>query len=243
MYFRQAEFDIRCEWGYQGVIQLAPQSDAVVIIDVMSFCTCVDIAVNNGAIVYPFQWKDETALAYAQSEGAVLASVDRSSENEYTLSPTSLLRIAPGTRLVLPSPNGATLSLATGPVPTFAGCLRNAEAVARAVERVGKRIALIPAGERWADGSLRPAIEDWVGAGAIASYLPGVRSPEAQMAEDSFLAVRANLTACLEHCSSSKELIGRGFASDVALAMAFNVSHAAPMLVDRAFRSSDLPLP
>jgi 2-phosphosulfolactate phosphatase len=45
MFFNQQAFMIRCEWGTCGVAQLAPESDAVVIVDVLSFTTCVEIAV------------------------------------------------------------------------------------------------------------------------------------------------------------------------------------------------------
>ena len=239
MVFGQEEFDIRCEWGYQGLLHLAPTSDAVVIIDVLSFSTSVDIAIHNGAIVYPYQWRDETALAYAASQQAILASFERTSNTEYSMSPTSLLIIPAGTRLVLPSPNGSTLSLATGDMPTFTGCLRNAQAVAKAASTFGKRIALIPAGEKWEDGTLRPALEDWIAAGAIIAHLPGSRSPEAHTAETAFLAARSDLPTYLEHCGSGKELIGKGFASDVKLAFALNVSDTAPLLSNRAYRSFD----
>src|SRR5690606_29618051 len=113
MYFNQAEFDVRCEWGEHGVAQLAPESDAVVIVDVLSFSTSVDIAVGNGAIVYPYRGKGELALDYAQSVGAILADFHRTGEAGYSLAPSSLLYIPSGTRLVLPSLNGSTLSLAT----------------------------------------------------------------------------------------------------------------------------------
>lgn len=32
MYFNQAEFEVRCEWGEHGVVELAPISDAIVIV-------------------------------------------------------------------------------------------------------------------------------------------------------------------------------------------------------------------
>lgn len=50
MKFDQADFNIRGEWGQQGVSQLAPISDVVVIVDVLSFSTCVDIVTSRGAI-------------------------------------------------------------------------------------------------------------------------------------------------------------------------------------------------
>lgn len=41
MIYDQSEFDLRCEWGAQGVSQLASISDVVIIVDVLSFSTCV----------------------------------------------------------------------------------------------------------------------------------------------------------------------------------------------------------
>jgi 2-phosphosulfolactate phosphatase len=39
MSFNPQAFAIRCEWGAHGVAQLAPDSDAVMIVDVLSFTT------------------------------------------------------------------------------------------------------------------------------------------------------------------------------------------------------------
>ena len=149
----------------------------MVIVDVLSFATCVDIAVGNGASVYQYQWQDASAVAYAHSLGAVLASGSRQRTLGYSLSPSSLLHIPAGTRLVLPSPNGATLSLAAGQLPTLSGCLRNARAVAQALHRYGRRIGVVPAGERWKDGSLRPAVEDLLGQVPLSSTCRG-RAPQ-----------------------------------------------------------------
>jgi 2-phosphosulfolactate phosphatase len=154
----------------------------------------------------------------------------------YSLSPESLTRIQPGTRIVLPSPNGATLTLAAKPTPVLAGCLRNARAVALAAMKYGPRIAVIPAGERWKDDfSLRPAFEDLIGAGAIVRHLTGRLSPEAVSAVGAFEAAKSELDQHLRQCSSGRELIERGFSEDVQLASQLNVSDCAPVLIEDAF--------
>jgi 2-phosphosulfolactate phosphatase len=233
--FSQDAFLVRCEWGAQGLAALAPTSDVMIIVDVLSFSTCVDLAVGRGALLYPYRWKDERAAEYAASLQALLAQPRRRDAIGYSLSPASLRNIPAGTRLVLPSPNGATLSQATGTIPTLAGCLRNAIAVAQAAQVFGPRISLIAAGERWPDGGLRPAIEDWIGAGAIIQHLVGSRSPEAELAARAFLQAEADLPRILAACGSGQELGKCGFAEDVAIAAELNVSSCAPCLQDGAY--------
>lgn len=235
--FDQAEFDVRCEWGEPGVMALAPISDVIIIVDVLSFSTCVEVAVNRGAMVYPFREKGETAVSYAASLSAELASLQRG-QSRYSLSPHSLLQIPAGTRLVLPSPNGSRLTLATGNTPTLAGCLRNFRAVAQAAQTYGSRIAVIPAGERWfiGDGSLRPSFEDWVGSGAILSELNGRFSPEAQAAIATFQAIQPQLATLMQECSSGKELIAKGFPEDVALAADAGCSNCVPVLMEGCYQ-------
>ncbi len=234
MTYDQAEFDVRCEWGENGVSQLAPISEVVIIVDVLSFSTCVEIATSREAIVFPYRWRDETAAKFAVSMEAELAG-RRGRDARYSLSPQSLLGIPKGARLVLPSPNGSTLTLGTGETPTLAGCLRNYRAVALAAQKYGKRISVIPAGERWSDESLRPAFEDWIGAGAIISQLNGSLSPEARTALAAFRHAEAEAELLIKQCGSGKELLARGFEEDVVLAAALGVSACVPTLVNGAY--------
>ena len=232
----QANYDIRCEWGEGGVLELSRTSDVVIIVDVLSFSTCVDIAAARGAAVYPCQWKDDRAREFATAVDAELA-VARGA-GRFSLSPASFLDIPSGTRIVLPSPNGASLSLATGDTITLAGCLRNASAVAEAALRLGNRISVIPAGERWEDNSLRPSLEDWLGAGAIINELSGSFSPEAQAALDVYRAPGADLAQKIWNSVSGVELIERGYETDVALASQIDVSCSVPILDDKAYVNS-----
>lgn len=231
----QAGFAVRCEWGLAGMEALAPTSDVVVVVDVLSFTTCVAIAVANGAAVLPYRFRDETASDFAARSGALLAS--SRGGHGYSLSPASLLEIPAGTRLVLPSPNGATISLAAQGARVVAGSLRNATAVARAAVDSGARIAVIPCGERWPDGSLRPALEDWLGAGAVITALKGSKSPEAIAAERSFSAAGSDLTELVRSCASGREITDRGFAADVELAAELDCSDVVPVLTNDEFRA------
>lgn len=77
----------------------------------LSFSTCVEVATNNGAIIFPYSFGDESVVDYAKSIQAELATHrQRWSTSRYSLSPLSLVNIPAGTRLVLPSPNGSFLT-------------------------------------------------------------------------------------------------------------------------------------
>ena len=238
MFYDQTRYTVRCEWGLRGLEALAPLSDVVIIVDVLSFSTCVDIATARGAVVLPYPWRDASADAYAKAKNALLASrTRRPAKGEYSLAPSSLLHIPPETRLVLPSPNGSTLSRAAAPyATTLAGCLRNAAAVAEYAQTHGETVAVIACGERWGQShELRPAVEDWLGAGAIIAQLSGAKSPEARAAAAAFHDARDDLAEVVKACSSGRELIERGFEADVDLAAQFNASSGVPMLVDDTY--------
>jgi 2-phosphosulfolactate phosphatase len=231
---RQEGFSVRCEWGAAGIEALLAGSDVVIIVDVLSFLTSVCVAVERGASVFPFRFADEArAAAFAKEKNAVLAS-KRGAPGALSLSPASLARLPEGSRLVLPSPNGATLSLMTGDTPTLVGCLRNARAVADAAQKIGKQVSVVPAGERWPDGSLRLALEDLVGAGAILSALSGARSPEAELAVAAFERFGVDLSLSV----SGQELIRRGFEDDVAIACQIDASDCVPALRFGAYVSA-----
>ncbi len=226
---------VRCEWGLEGIAALRETSEVIIIVDVLSFSTCVDIAAARGALIYPCQWKDKRAMALASSLQAELAMWGDENIHGYALSPSTLLSVPSGTRLVLPSPNGSALSLETGDVPTFTGCLRNAAAVAHQAQSLGRHISLIPAGERWNNGGLRFALEDLIGAGGIIAHLSGLRSPEAELAVAAYTRFQYVLLETLQGCGSGLELIERGRSADLELAAALNVSQCAPCLREGSY--------
>ena len=51
--FAQKDWTSRCEWGCEAVNALAP-ADVVIVVDVFSFSTCVDVAVSRGVTMIPY---------------------------------------------------------------------------------------------------------------------------------------------------------------------------------------------
>lgn len=246
--YAQTSAGVRFDWGLQGALAIADGADVVVVVDVLSFTTALSIAAEAGIEVYPYRFRDASAASFAASKQAVLA-VGRSEAGTtgVSLSPLSVRAAAqPGGalaergRLVLPSPNGSAISRAlTERGSTVVGAsLRNAPAVALWVQRhsAGSPIAVVAAGERWPGDTLRPAVEDLWGAGAVISALGGTPSPEAQAAVAAFRAVSRTLQDSLAACASGRELIADGHGDEIALAAESGTSVAVPVLQGDCFR-------
>jgi 2-phosphosulfolactate phosphatase len=140
---------------------------------------------------------------------------------------------------VLPSPNGAACSRYGRAVPyLFIGALVNAAAVGAAVARVAAStnlgVTVIACGERWSPatkgGSLRVAVEDYLGAGAILSYLSAHKSPDACVCEAAFSGVQDRLQHLVWESSSGRELREKGSGADVELAARFNICQTVPVM-------------
>ena len=203
--------------------------------------------------VFPYRWKGADAASFARDRGAVLA-VGRleatlpGAPTPLSLSPAVLPTAPAVPQLVLPSPNGSTITsiLDEAGAQVVAGCIRNAAAVASVIAArldLGGSVTVIAAGERWrGDDSLRPALEDHLGAGAILAALAGLgyreaMSPEASTAADLFDAVKPGLAQIMLDCVGGRELDAMGFRSDVEVAAELDVSRVVPVLADGAFRA------
>ncbi len=240
--YGQHPYRCRFDWGRHGVHQAVEWGDILVIVDTISFSTSVVTAVHNGGLIYPCSMDEDVNLIARRIGGE--AAVHRRkvpAQGRFSLSPTTFLSIEPGTRVVLASPNGATCSRYAEQVPyLFVGGLVNAQVVATVVssllEQTDLSVTIIACGERWnpsnEDGSLRFAIEDYLGAGAILSYLQQEKSPEARVCEGAFLQCQQDLKALLWDCSSGRELREKGFEEDVILASRLNVYETVPHMRD-----------
>ncbi|MFD9515106.1 2-phosphosulfolactate phosphatase [Streptomyces mirabilis] len=244
-WYLQTGHGVRFEWGPAGADRLATEAACIVVVDVLSFTTSVTVAVESGTRVFPYRWRDATASAFADQKGAALAVGRRmaTASSPWSLSPAALRRAPFTPRLVLPSPNGSAIAASAGESRVVAGALRNATAVGNWLVRQGygtadRPVAVIASGERWPDGSLRPAMEDLLGAGAIIAALDerlsGTLSPEAAVAAASFQTT-PDVSAAVAASSSGRELIGGGFAEDVVVATELDACTAVPVLIEGAF--------
>lgn len=235
----------RFDWGLAGAAELGRSCAVLVVVDVLSFTTALDVAVGRGIRVHPFPWNDQAA-AYADRIGASVA-VGRnalSSDKPWSLSPASLVNAPVVADLVLPSPNGSAICTAAGAtgIPVIAACMRNAAAVVRWLKQsgygeAGRPIGVIASGERWPDGTLRPCVEDLIGAATVLdglTYAPEGLSVEAAVTLAALAAV-PDPAAAIRGCVSGRELVARGFGGDVDVAVAADVSSTVPMLVHGAF--------
>ncbi|HKX65912.1 MAG TPA: 2-phosphosulfolactate phosphatase [Intrasporangium sp.] len=265
----QDDGTIRVEWGPVGaesLVSYAAERGPVVavVVDVLSFTTAVSVAVDGGMTVWPYRWQDDSVAEFARGHDAVLALGRRAAaaQGGMSLSPRSI-RESGGSvqRLVLPSPNGSTISalLDRAGAVVAAGSLRNRTAVAgwvikrldalaAAAGREGPlgdpAVVIVPAGERWPDGTLRPAVEDLWGAGAVVDAIvsrlehragPMLLSAEAAVALAAWSWVADRVGPSLEACASGRELIDGGFGDDVRIAAEVDESDHVPVLVAGAF--------
>ena len=110
-------------------------------------------------------------------------------------------------------------------------------------------MTLVACAEHWSSvadiGGIRPGLEDWLGAGAIAAHLRdlGARlSIEAAAAAATFEATgSAGVEAWLMGCVSGRELIANGFVEDVRLAAEVDVATTVPVACDDGFFRGDTP--
>ncbi|MCM3655643.1 2-phosphosulfolactate phosphatase [Agromyces mediolanus] len=252
--FAQSKYQVRFEWGAEGLERLAP-ADVIVLVDALSFTTAVVAAAEHGLAVAPWPKHEPGAEEFAAGLGdgtalsapaAFLAALATGQE----------LPAHPGAVLVLASPNGASLARGLArreaapsdgaePPVVLAASLRNRTAVARRIlalqEAHGRRlsVAILAAGERGGDG-VRFAVEDQLAGGAVVDALVALgidhTSPEAAVACAAFEGLRRAVGHLQSASGSGAELLQRGVGEGVAAAAQTDVTELVPELRGEVFR-------
>lgn len=239
--FDQSPNECRVEWGIRGAREAAERGDIVIIVDVLSFSSTVVSALRNGAIIYPYP-PHLDGKGFAEKLGAeyILGRAEAVRLGRPTLSPVSFNEEHADKKYVLTSLNGAFCTWAASKVPALLiGSLLNAESVAayanRLRKQVGADITIVPCGEQWSDveeneNNIRPCIEDYLGAGAILSYLEGEKSPEAVVCIGAFQHSKHKINELIWESGSGRELRQKGFEEDVKFCSRLNVYRTVPCL-------------
>lgn len=248
MMFDQQGFACKVDWGKRGAREAARRGDITIIVDVLSFSSTVVTAATMGAILYPHPPPiNERARSYAEQLGAelMLSRAKAARAGTPSLSPLSFGPQHRGHAFVICSLNGAACTWLAAKVPALLiGSLLNATAVAHEANRLQKQtgaaITVIACGEHWAasqpdENDLRPAIEDYLGAGAILAQLDGSKSPEAQLCIGAFEQAAPRLDALIWDCGSGRELRAFGFAADVGHCARLDAYDTVPVLAQNRF--------
>ncbi|WP_454114575.1 2-phosphosulfolactate phosphatase [Microbacterium lacticum] len=211
--FDQSRYQVRLEWGDDGLARLAA-SDVVVVVDVLRFSSTVTTRVAAGGAV-PLD-----AAAHAVSLNGAATSRAAAALDPAPIVLLGCLRNASAVAEAIADEQrrrGARTSIAL----IAGGELVPADAGAAA--RTARRFA----------------VEDLLGAGAIVDAL-GVRgidhtSPEAAAAGEAFRGLRAATRHLLAASGSGQELAERGAHDEVRAAAELDASTAVPVLREGVF--------
>lgn len=228
-----------------GLREGRQRGDVLVLVDVLSFSTAVAAGCSRGVVFLPAGSRRRTE-ALAAEKGAV-ASVprgDRPTPERYSLSPLSYAEAPAGLRVVLRSPNGARLAVASAgsPAVVVAG-LVNATAAGTAAtagaKATGKGVTVVACGERVRGRSRRRrfAAEDLLGAGAVAAAVDLPRTGEAEVAVRAYVAAMSDLEKVLLATESGEQLVGAGWKDDVLYAARLDSLRTVPLLSDGEIRA------
>ncbi|WP_274651341.1 2-phosphosulfolactate phosphatase [Paenibacillus humicola] len=214
----------------------------------LSFSSTVVTAVDCGAILYPYPPPiDEQVKAFAKEMDAqiVWGRAEAARFGGHSLSPLSFTASDKRRKFVVCSLNGAACVRLASSVPALLiGCLLNAAAAAEAANRLMEKlhtpITVVPCGEKWTNvadpgETFRPAIEDFLGAGAILSRLNGSKSPEAEVCIGAYRSLKDLIGELVWDSASGRELRERGYGQDVKHSIRTDASSAVPILERNRF--------
>jgi len=179
--FDQSSYQVRLEWGTQGLARLAP-ADVVIVVVVLRFSSSLPDAVAAG---------QRLALSDA---------IQRSTNGAAVVAAAS----APA------APDARRTTFLVGGIRNAAATARAVMAVQER-QGTRASVSIIAAGELASTGELRFAVEDQLGAGAIIAALCDLgidhSSPEAAAAAEAFRALRPGLRHMLIGSGSGRELV------------------------------------
>lgn len=205
--FDQQRYQVRHEWGVEGLRRLAP-ADIVIVVDVLRFSTTVTDAAARGEAV-PL---DEDARAVSINGASVAAAA-----------------AASGALVLLGSLRNATAVARAAYGEQERRAARTSVAVIACGERAGREAG---AAVRFAveDQLGAGAVID-----ALSTLGIDHSSPEAAVAAETFRGMRRAVRHLLTASGSGQELLAQGRGEDVLAAAEIDATVAVPVLRDGVF--------
>jgi 2-phosphosulfolactate phosphatase len=213
------------------------QDQTSIVIDTLRATTVITTLMAGGAAaIYPSAGVDEARALAHEIPGAQLCGERGGLPPEGFAFGNSAVEFhkanVAGWTMVQCTSNGTrALRLARAADRTLVGCLRNRDAVARAVLEIPGDIAIVCSGE---DEGQRPSVEDTFTAGAVVETLvglePGVAlGAGARLARRIFQAYGRNGTTAFQDAPHAEILRGLGFHDDLAFAAQMDVEGCVPV--------------
>ncbi len=239
---------VKLDWDTEGLQFALREKNIIVIVDTLRFSSAVTTAIENGFTIYPISDR-EKGKELAKSIGAEMSG--RSEIARYSLSPKSFLNPAEkdNKKVVLYSANGAVCaSLIKEGNITYIGCFLNAKAVAEQVEKISKAknydVTIIAAGEKRSIEKGETIeyledkigfrkvfdVEDYLGCGAIISYINLSKTPEAKVCESAFKSSENELKQLLLESFSGRHLVQTKRKEDVEWSVQLNYYNVVPII-------------
>ncbi|WP_435120425.1 hypothetical protein [Amycolatopsis thermoflava] len=117
--FAQDGHDLRLEWGAEGVAELGRECAVLIVVDVLSFSTTVDLVTGRGGRVRPLRWRGDRVPRPA-AVGADPGLLDLPSPNGAKMlvgRPRNATAVACGTLPAAGDPHGVGEFALTAPPP------------------------------------------------------------------------------------------------------------------------------
>ena len=233
--FDQSSYQVRFDWGIEGLERLHP-ADVIVVVDVLRFSTAATSAVEAGRVIPLLAGLSRNGAPIAHAAAAQTprgATVLLGSLRNRTAVADAIVRaqLARGGRVSVAVIAAGERAPRSAPVPMLLGPLTpdTRERVARAGAAAERAAAVTP----------RFSVEDLLGAGAVIDALIARGfdpcPPEAAVAAEGFAALQRGVGHLIGASGSGRELTAAGLGADVAHAAELDASTAVPVLRGEQF--------
>ena len=244
---------VHLDWNVNGLKYALSNHNIVILVDTLRFSSTVVTAVANDFTIFPVS-SDNQGLELSQKFKAHFSGYageqGQSNNLKFSLSPLSFIKNKneKNKSVVLFSTNGATLcQLTQFQDIVLIGSFLNAQSVAQMAMKISKsynnNITIVACGEERPivnngvitfskDTERVFAIEDYLAAGAILSFMDITKTPDAQVCQTAFVGNQGKIKTLLSKSISGQYLTQKGDMGDIDQAAKLNLYFVVPQVIN-----------